>query len=70
MPHQTLGICTLMRKRITLHTSFKIQYTRGARLNVQPQHSFMQDFLTHGYIQNEQMLNNRQRNALVWVHAQ
>jgi hypothetical protein len=52
------------------HTNVKIQYTRGARLNVQPQHSFMQDFLTDGYIQNEQMLNNWQINALVWVHAQ
>jgi len=57
-------------QRITLHTNVKIQYTRGARLNVQPQHSFMQEFLTDGYIQNEQMLNNRQRNTLVWIHAQ
>ncbi len=58
-----IRVCTLMCKRITLHTNVKIQYTRGARLNVQPQHSFMQNFLTDGYIQNEQMLNNRQKNA-------
>jgi len=27
-------------------------------------------FLIDGSIQNERMLNNRQRNALVWVHVQ